>query len=330
MPVGVRVSIRISRPKRRCSVTVCIAAICEGNMIFGASDRMLTSGDIEFEPMQQKIYQMTTSMAIMAAGDASLQTEILAKVGSDVSQRIESDPGKWWLIQDVADLYSRYHTEVRLKRSEAAILAPLGLNRSTFIEKQQQMAPSLVSQIAQQMINFEIPKVETIITGVDPTGAHIYVAEDGDITCEDVVGFASIGVGRWHANSQFMFAGHTKYSSLPRTAYLTFSAKRRAEVAPGVGVGTDMFIVTSLGGYTSVGSHVLEALDKTYKSNQKGINKSSKKAEDEFAKYLEKLGASQATPEQKAPGTGEPAGEAGASDQVPKPGASAKQEAQDN
>ena len=38
------------------SVTVCVAAICEGNSyLIGASDRMLTTSDIEFEPQQSKI-----------------------------------------------------------------------------------------------------------------------------------------------------------------------------------------------------------------------------------------------------------------------------------
>ena len=40
------------------------------------------------------------------------------------------------------------------------------------------------------------PKVETIFTGADPTGAHIYVADNGHISCLDTIGFAAIGVGR--------------------------------------------------------------------------------------------------------------------------------------
>lgn len=292
-------------------MTVCIAALCEGNTVFGASDRMLTSGDIEFEPEQQKIYQLSSSIAVMVAGDASLQTEIFMRVRADVHHRIETDPNNWWLVQDVANLYSRYHGEAKLKRAESTILAPLGLNRESFIEKQQQMAPTLVSQLAQQMINFEIPKVEAIIAGIDQTGGHIYVADGSEVSCEDTVGFASIGVGRWHANSQFMFAGHTRNSSLPRTAYLTFSAKRRAEVAPGVGSGTDMFAVMSLGGFTLVGSHVLEALDQAYKRGQRGIGKSSKRAEDGFATFMEHLGEAQPAPEQKAGSTGEQSTETG-------------------
>lgn len=309
-------------------MTICIAAICEGSMVFGASDRMLTSGDIEFEPQQPKIHQSTSSIAIMVAGDAALQEEILQKVNAEVNARVQSDPKNWWLVEDVAAAYSKHYAEAKLKRSEAAILTPLGLNRATFIEKQQQMAPSLVGQLAQQMVNFEIPHTETIITGVDPSGVHIYVAEGGDISCADGIGFASIGAGRWHANTQFMFSGHTKNSLASRTALLTFSAKRRAEVAPGVGQGTDMFMVTSLGGYTLIGDHILSALDKYYRTNQKGINKSSGKAEAGFAKYLDQLTPAQAAPEQEASRATDQQLEAGENSKRPEPKDGSKQEGQ--
>jgi hypothetical protein len=59
---------------------------------------MLTSGDIEFEPLQEKIYQMTTSIAIMLAGDSALQSEILQKVRLDVYERIQHDPQNWWAV----------------------------------------------------------------------------------------------------------------------------------------------------------------------------------------------------------------------------------------
>ena len=52
-------------PMRRVhNVTVCIAARSGPNLI-GASDRMLTSGDIQFEPtLTSKLTQITTSLAV--------------------------------------------------------------------------------------------------------------------------------------------------------------------------------------------------------------------------------------------------------------------------
>ena len=42
---------RRNKFKRKVPMTVCIAAICDNNTtILGACDRMMTSGDVEFEP----------------------------------------------------------------------------------------------------------------------------------------------------------------------------------------------------------------------------------------------------------------------------------------
>ncbi len=126
------------------------------------------------------------------------------------------------------------------------------------MSRQQEMAPELVRQLATELINFVPPRVATIFAGIDAFGAHIYSAQNGDVTCQDGVGFAAIGAGYWHADSQFMFAGHTRTRPMPETLLLSYSAKKRAEVAPGVGEGTDMFFIgPALGSYTLVGEHVL-------------------------------------------------------------------------
>lgn len=182
-------------------MTVCVAALCDdSSTIIGASDRMLTSGtgDIEFEPPQTKIVNLTSSIAIMIAGDAILQTEIMLNVS-------------------------------------------------------------------------------------------------------DSIGFAAIGVGRGHASSQFMFAAHTRFRPGPETLLLAFSAKKRAEVAPGVGRDTDMFIIgPELGSSKSIGEHVLVSLERIYKTSQKKEQSARKKAEKSINEYLTQLGSEQTTKTQEA------------------------------
>ena len=93
--------------------------------------------------------------------------------------------------------------------------------------------------------------IETIIAGIDsatgsvvPHVISIYKSQSGDgvVNC-DSVGFAAVGIGARHAESQFMLAGHSRYSPMPETLLLTYLAKKRSEVAPGVGEGTDMFTI---------------------------------------------------------------------------------------
>jgi 20S proteasome alpha/beta subunit len=279
-------------------MTVCIAAMFNDSGVIGASDRMITAGDVQFQPQQTKIIPLSSSIVVTVAGDYALQVEIFQNVRSDVDRRIQNEPDNWWKVSDVADLYSHYYKQVKLKRAETAILAPLGLNNDTWISKQAQMAPQLITQIATELLNFEIPVVETIFAGIDTTGAHIYVADKGSLTCHDGVGFAAIGAGYWHADSQFMFAGHTRQRQLPETLLLTYSAKKRAEVAPGVGEATDMFMVSGLGSYTAIGDHVLDELEKIYKTTQQSYAESDKQANQQIKAYVEELARATTAKEQ--------------------------------
>lgn len=282
-------------------MTVCVAAICDYHTIIAASDRMLTAGDVQFEPQQSKVVTLSSSIAAMTAGDSGMQAEIFQYVRAEVTRRIEAEPNNWWAIRDVADLYSQYCGRVRLKRAEGSILAPLGLTAETFISRQQQLAPALVNQIATELINFVAPGVSAIIAGVDGTGAHIYVAENATITCHDSVGFAAIGAGYWHADSQLMFAGHTRARPLPETLLLTYSAKKRAEVAPGVGEGTDMFMVgPGLGSYAPIGEHVLKKLEEIYRATQRAIGKAEQKAQKSVNTYVQEITAASTPKEQTA------------------------------
>jgi hypothetical protein len=285
------------RPKSRrlpkgTPVTVCIAALClNGTLLIGASDRMLTAGDIiEYEPEQTKIIALTNSIVIMCAGDAALQTELIQQVSRDVDARIKSSPENWWAIRDVAFLYNRYYNLELKRRAESAVLAPLGLNSATFIQSQARMSASLVSKLASEILNFAMPDTETIFAGVDSTGAHIYVAAGPNLSCHDTSGFATIGGGSWHANSEFMFAGHHRAKPGPDTMFRVFSAKKRAEVAPGVGKVTDMWAMgPQLGSFASFPAPIIADIEKIYEARQTQIDKATKEAEEKTYAYVQKL-----------------------------------------
>lgn len=248
------------------SMTVCVAAQ-SGNMIFGASDRMLTGGDVEFEPESTKIHPVTNSIVAMTAGDSSFQSEVILELQNVLVKRIKAYPEQWWVVRDVAYLYLQLRNEVKRKLAEQAILAPLGLDSSSFLARQKELADGFIKQVTQELVRFEVPGVSTIFAGVDPGGAHIYTVEDDVVRCHDSVGFAAIGSGYWHADSQLMLAKHSCYSPVPDTLLLTYAAKRRAEVAPGVGNATDMFMIGPLlGSFTPIGQDVLIQLGETYTS----------------------------------------------------------------
>ena len=87
-----------------------------------------------------------------------------------------------------------------------------------------------------------------------------------------------------------MFARHTRYRPLAQSMLLTYAAKKRAEVAPGVGTETDMFWVgPQLGTYTTVTIPMIKALYKMYHRNQRRIEKSNERAETEARQYVEEI-----------------------------------------
>lgn len=276
-------------------MTVCAAALCEGPTIVGASDRMITAGDVQFEPYQVKVWWMNSSIAVMISGDSNLQTEILQEVYSDVSKRTREQPHNWWTVREVAFLYVDHYKRVRNRRSEDALLAPLGLDFETFINRQKEFAPNFVSELAADLLAFELPGVSAIIAGVDPTGAHLWlVSKSGRsvaATCHDSSGFVSIGMGRNHAQSQFMSAGHTRYKLFPETLMLTYMAKRRAEVAPGVGSGTDMFLIFNQGASTYVAEEIVKDLDKIYRASVNKERAATRRAVATVNQYMAVLGS---------------------------------------
>jgi hypothetical protein len=224
-------------------VTVCIAAICTwfgAPAVVGASDRMLTAGDIiEFEPPQTKVATLSHFCAALYAGDASVQSSIFAATYRALAADPKAD------VESIARVYADQYAKFRLESAERKYLRPFGLTSDTFLRRQRELSPDLVEQLNDRIFGYDLG-ADAIITGADNTGCHIYVVSDpGQVTCHDAVGFASIGIGQAHADPQFMFAKYTKQWSFPRAAFMTYLAKKRAEVAPGVGAYTDMLYITS-------------------------------------------------------------------------------------
>jgi hypothetical protein len=193
-------------------------------------------------------------------------------------------------VRTVAEWYYEHFQDARNIRSENAILNPIGLTRDSFISRQNQLDSALANKLASELVNFSVADIQAIITGVDEDGPHIYVVENRGVENRDSVGFAAIGVGYWHANSQIMFAEHARWKPMPDTLFLTYAAKRRAEVAPGVGEGTDMFMIgPTLGSYFQVGDHVLAGLFGIYSRTRERAKESQEMSRTEVNTFVDEL-----------------------------------------
>jgi len=240
---------------------------------------------------------------MVSSNDLSLAAQILLEVQAEVAERVTKEPQNWWLVKDVAYLYKEKYLRVKSERAAMSILAPLGLDSETYISRQKEMNPEMVKQIATELINYQLPSTAIIFAGVDTTGPNLYVANDAEISWCNPAGFATIGSGSWHAQSTFMVAGHTRFSLLPRTLFITYIAKKRAELAPGVGPDTDMFgIGPALGSLKSFEQTVIQGMDKIYGAWNIKLSECFTEVEKEVNKYAEQVSAALPTaPKQIGP-----------------------------
>lgn len=247
------------RPRR--PMTVCIAAMCTWQaatptqvpilMIVGASDRLITVGDIEFEPFQQKIYQFSSHIVALVAGDSQAQISICDATRARFAPHAPSS------VEEAANVYAEELAKYRRKHAEAKYLMPIGLDVYNFTSS------PLAGQLAFDMTNARL-EVETIITGMDSAGFHIFIVLDpGIVRCSDSVGFAAIGMGQRHAESAFMFQRYSRSWAYQRALLLTYVAKKRAEIAPGIGATTDFFFI-GINGFQRFYDDIIKEIDATY------------------------------------------------------------------
>jgi 20S proteasome alpha/beta subunit len=219
-------------------VTVGIAAICrldDTPYVVGAADRMLTAGDIAVEHPHPKIIALTPRIVALSAGDVTAHLAIGRAAEAEIGRLQVSD------VAAAAEIVGAAYRSYRGRMAELRILAPMGLTMSSFITHQRELAPDLAAQVSRAIAD-QVADVETIVAGVDEQGGHVFhVGDPGQVTCYDGIGFAAIGNGGRHAVSFLLQVGYTPQVALSRAVVLVYTAKKRAEVAPGVGSTTDVF-----------------------------------------------------------------------------------------
>jgi 20S proteasome alpha/beta subunit len=259
----------IATPRRKGGqVTVAVAAICayheeRPQAVIAASDRMITVGDVQFEPSMMKIFPLTNSIFAMSAGESSVNAEVIAGANTDVNKWLGDNKG-WLPVEEAARIVGRQMQAYTMRVGDVEILGPLGLTRQQFL----QFPKSHWFQEVFDRLFAVDSGSDLIVAGVDDSGPHIWKVDGrGKPWCHDPAAFAAIGIGQRHAESQFQFGYHKPWSSFTDTLFLTYKAKRRAEVAPGVGrIFTDMCVVTNPGTLTMLRYEDIDFLEGLYKS----------------------------------------------------------------
>lgn len=264
-------------------MTICIVGICDPPIngtpmkAIAIADRMITAGDTEFEQETfSKIDKLAGNCVAVTAGSALAHTELFVATRAKFAGT--PTPPIAEIVQEVKDNY----VKLRTCRAEERYFRPLGLTVASFLENQRSLDSTLVLRLSRQLEDAVYGGghvgLQIVIAGVDTTGAHIHcVFDPGTSESFNSIGYCSIGSGERHADSTLIINGYTSAMPLKKALYLMFEAKKRAEVAPGVGrIYTDVSIVTDTC-IQNLGAEEVEKLQNLY-SRREELEISSREA----------------------------------------------------
>ena len=261
-------------------MTLCMAALCtdeeQNSLAVVAADRMVTFGGfIEFEHSVPKMAHQSPYAVALIAGDTLLGTRLAKAVAAELD-------GTSPRVAEIADRMATSYVGMRRDELENQVLAPRGLDLPAFYGNHASFNPQVTMMLDQTMAQYNLG-IELLIAGVDAAGAHIYsIHNPGKPEREyDVIGYAAIGSGGIHALQAMISFRHSASASVRETVFRVYAAKRRAEVAPGVGLDTDIAIV-SASGVKFLGEGALKELSVLYENYGKA-------AEEAQVKELGKL-----------------------------------------
>jgi hypothetical protein len=270
-------SIRVLLDEPRVSeigiMTVCIAAVCDnGTKLVVAADRMFTAAppvNVEFETTEKKIETLSASCVALFAGNSSYAFEVLQQTSESLagSQRPS--------IAHVTEIARSAYVSVRASKVRETVLIPhlgpdflraesLGMLLPAYLQTQGGLYGQMVGVMNQFNLGAEI-----IVAGVGESGvARIAViGHPGTAVWLDKLGYAAIGSGGSHATIRLALGAQTRNSPLLDTVYRVYEAKKASEVAPGVGIETDMAIVTA-GGASHASIELIATLGAAFKEAQ--------------------------------------------------------------
>lgn len=224
-------------------MTVCIAALYDnGEGFILASDQMLTIHypmAYEYENEEfEKISRISGTLPIycLSAGYAIFAQEIVDSTRSQIERESIS------LVDRAANVVRDNYMQYRMQRLVRNELETRGLNLTTFYKNHKGLLPEIVQLIDRTMRTFNLG-VEFIIVGCEGSKSHIYtVIHPGEVYCNDSIGYTAIGIGAPHVIYHMIENNYRKSSNKETVAKLVEDAKKRSQVAPGVGEKTTKVI----------------------------------------------------------------------------------------
>ena len=227
-------------------MTICIAANCDKRTaVVVASDRMLSAPflTLEFDHPEAKIDQLSKTCVGLTAGDALVATDLYAGSAGLANQL--QDPQ----VQLIAENIKKRFVDIRKNLINERVFQPRGLSLDDFyLGGMIKHIPSDLAMLLDSQVQQGRLEASIIVAGVDGSGAHIYGVEDpGTSACYDRLGYHATGSGHRHALLNLVSARQHWTLGINQTVHNVFEAKKQAELAQGVGIATEMHVITASG-----------------------------------------------------------------------------------
>lgn len=211
---------------------------------------MISAGAVQYQHGREKAEYLTDSILCLIGGDTALHTMIARRVREALKAEADGAPGKRIDVEHAALLYRDEYTLQRTQWVEQEVLHPHDLTMQNLRKEHRTLRRNFVDERNAEimsMTRFYDEEFSAIIAGVQGEEGHekthIYALRGARLTCEDRAGFAAIGSGATHASAMLETRGHVPDAAVEDALFDLLIAKRAAEVAPGVGTQTDMFVV---------------------------------------------------------------------------------------
>jgi hypothetical protein len=268
-------------------MTVGIAAICRwiysetdpGWAVITASDQMLTNGDVEYEPPQRKLSAFGRSAILLVSGEIQVHSDAIKATQRHLLSTPESD------VRTIAEIYASNIRKMRADWAAQTYLSAYGLDQDSFLQKQKYMDADVVRELSSKIESYHFD-IQAIVAGINPSGDAEICNIDGFgmSACQTDVGFVSIGIGAGHANLKLMATGYSKHFNLYHACLAkVYAAKKRSEVAPGVGTATDLILITR-GGWEYISDELLTLIESIY---QEWVEAGNRITEESIKKLIE-------------------------------------------
>jgi hypothetical protein len=228
-------------------MTQLIGALCDDRkQVILVSDRMVTAGDFtlgfEHEPKYERISHNALLLTAGTIHEPELVDDAKASIAGITS------------IRQMAECLSEIYRKIRKKRIEDEVLGCYGLlSFEDFYQKQRLLHEDTNLEILRGIESYGSEEglgVEFILGGVDNKKAHLYrILDPGTYRSYDTLGYCCVGMGNRHAEPVFAFLGFMPSLKVSEVLQIAYTAKKRAELAGGIGRITDVWIINKEGCY---------------------------------------------------------------------------------